>query len=154
MNTTLGEIGLTSDSSGESDDDLADATQSLVHDEAHDALMDTEDEADEEREATSGGDELGNLPGLIDYEYVDGDDDPGLRRRVTLDADQNGNLRRPPRRPTRSDVPVGIAKADLVYDLEWQQSGEKFDSTTSFPRPSKSNSGYMYVQRIINSKSQ
>jgi len=55
MNTTLGEIGLTSDSSGESDDDLADATQSLVHDEAHDALMDTEDEADEEHR--TGGDE-------------------------------------------------------------------------------------------------
>ena len=28
--------------------------------------MHTEDEADEEREAMSGGDELGNLPGLID----------------------------------------------------------------------------------------
>lgn len=103
-----------------------------------------------EREATSGGDELGNLPGLIDYEYVDGDDDPGLHRRVTLDADQNGNLRRPPRRPTRSDVPVGIAKADLVYDLEWQQSGEKFDSTTSFPRPSKSNFGYIQTSLTSN----
>ena len=141
MDTTLEDIGLGSGSCGESDDDLAEAPPSLVDEEAHDAFMDTEDEADEEREATSGGDELGNLPGLIDYDYVDDDDDPGLHRRVTLDADENGNLPRPLRRLARSDVPVGIAKADLVYDLEWQQSGEKFDSTTSFPRPSKSNSG-------------
>ena len=134
--TTLGDIGLDSESSS-SDDDLAD--ESLVHDEAFDASMDSEDEADEEREATIGGDEHGNLPGLIDYEF-EATEDNSLHRRVTLEAGENGPLPRPPKRPARNEVPVGIAKADLVHDTDWQESGERFDGTQSFPRPSRSNS--------------
>lgn len=140
MAATLADIGLEScsaTSSDDSEDDLANITRSSFV-EAHDRTVDADAEADEDRETMAGGDEHGNLPGFIDYAY-EGDDDASLHRRVTLEADERGNLPRP-RQTSAKRVKPSISKADLAFDREWLQSGEKFDGSRTFPRPSKSSS--------------
>ena len=86
----------------------------------------------------AGGDENGNVPGLIDDSHIS--DDENLHRRVDLATLPDAPPAVPPALPPPPppvpappvgtpvlQVPEGIAKADQKHHIEWFKSGEKFN---------------------------